>query len=105
MAKKVAIVGAAMARAGKSPIPSWELFASPALEAIKNAELDPDQIQALHLGNVYSAFTENQTSIAPLALSSMGIRNNIPSTRYETACASSSVAFRQGYRSQARARA
>ena len=97
MARKVAIVGASMAPVAKSPVPSWELFVDPALNAIKEAGLDPGRIQALHLGNVYSAFTENQTNIAPLALSSIGIRNNILSIRYETACASSGVAFRQGY--------
>lgn len=97
MTRKVAIVGAGMARAGKSAVPSWELFTAPALEAIKDAGLDPERVQALHLGNVYSAFTENQTNMAPLALSTMGMTNNIPCMRYETACASSSVAFRQGY--------
>ncbi len=97
MARKVAIVGAGMAPAAKSRVPSWELFVDPALTAIREAGLDPSRIQALHLGNVYSAFTENQTNIAPLALSSIGIRNNIPSARYETACASGGVAFRQGY--------
>jgi len=86
-----------MAPVAKSPVPSWELFVDPALSAIRDAGLDPSRIQALHLGNVYSAFTERQTNIAPLALSSIGIRNNVPSVRYETACASSGIAFRQGY--------
>ena len=94
--RKVAVVGAAMARVGKSPEPSWRLFAEPAVRAIRDAELDPGRIEALHIGNVYSAFTEDQTNMAPLALSAIGIRN-IPATRYETACASGSVAFRQGY--------
>ncbi len=97
MGKRVAIIGVGMANSGTSAVPSWELFASAALTAIKEAELDLSQIQALHLGNVYSAFTEMQTNMAPLALSAIGIDSNIPSIRYETACASGSVAFRQGY--------
>jgi len=97
MGGRVAIIGVGMANSGKSTVPSWELFAGAALKAIKEAEIDLSEIQALHLGNVYSAFTEAQTNMAPLALSAMGIDTNIPSIRYETACASSSVAFRQGY--------
>jgi acetyl-CoA C-acetyltransferase len=94
--RKVAIVGAAMAPVGKSSEPSWELFAGPALRAMRDADLDPARIEALHLGNVYSDFTENQTNTAPLVLSTIGLRD-IAAIRYETACASSSVAFRQGY--------
>jgi acetyl-CoA C-acetyltransferase/acetyl-CoA acyltransferase len=86
-----------MANSGTSLVPSWELFAAAALEAIKEAEIDLSKIQALHLGNVYSSFTEMQTNMAPLALSTIGIDTHIPSIRYETACASASVAFRQGY--------
>jgi len=96
MGNRVAIIGVAMARVGKSSLPSWELFADPALDAIRDAGIEPSQVQALHLGNVYSAFTESQTNMAPLVLDTIGIRN-IPSIRYETACASGSVAFRQGY--------
>ncbi len=97
MGRRVAVVGVGMTNSGTSAAPSWELFAAAALEAIKNAGIDLARIQALHLGNVYSSFTEMQTNMAPLALSALGIENHIPSTRYEAACASGSVAFRQGY--------
>lgn len=97
MTKRVGITGVGMANSGTSAVPSWELFARAALEAIKESEIDLSRIQALHLGNVYSSFTEMQTNMAPLALSAIGIDTNIPSIRYETACASASVAFRQGY--------
>ena len=97
MGKGVGIIGVGMANSGTSLVPSWELFAAAALEAIKEAEIDLSKIQALHLGNVYSSFTEMQTNMAPLALSTIGIDTHIPSIRYETACASASVAFRQGY--------
>ena len=97
MSKRVAIIGVGMANSGTSTVPSWELFAGAALEAIKEAEIDLPQIQALHIGNAYSSFTEMQTNMAPLVLSTIGIDNNIPSIRYEAACASGSIAFRQGY--------
>lgn len=97
MVRRVAIIGTGMVRSGTSDGPSWELFARAALEAIREAGIELSQIEALHLGNVYSAFTENQTNMSPKVLSAIGIENPIPCIRYETACASSSVAFRQGY--------
>jgi acetyl-CoA C-acetyltransferase len=97
MSRKVAIIGVGMEKSGTSTLPSWQLFAKAAVAAARDAEIETSQIQALHLGNVYSAFTEAQTNMAPLALASIGIDTNIPSIRYETACASSSVAFRQAY--------
>ena len=96
MARRVAIIGTGMVRSGVSPVPSWELFAGAALEAIREAGVDLSQVEALHLGNVYSDFTESQTNMAPKVLSSLGIKDPIPCLRYETACASGSVAFRQG---------
>lgn len=97
MRGKVAIVGTGMAKAGTSPVPSWLLFAEAALEAIKEAGLKMSDVEGLHVGNAYSAFTENQTNISPVILSAMGIQNNIPCARYEAACCSGSIAFRQGY--------
>jgi acetyl-CoA acetyltransferase len=86
-----------MEKAGVSKIPSWHMFANAALSAITDAGIDRSRVQALHLGNVYSSFSERQTNMAPLALATIGISSNIPCVRYETACASGSIAFRQGY--------
>jgi len=97
MERGVAIIGVGMEKSGKSEMPSWKLFAHAATKALEDAQIDAPKVQELHLGNVYSAFTEKQTNMAPLALSTLGIGKNIPSTRYEAACASSSIAFRQGY--------
>jgi acetyl-CoA acetyltransferase len=97
MNRRVAIIGVGMEKSGTASVPSWNLFGNAARSAIKDAGIERSRIQALHLGNVYSAFTERQTNMAPLALATLGINTNIPSMRYETACASGSVAFRQGY--------
>lgn len=97
MAKRVAVIGTGMAPCGTSSIPSWDLFAAAASEALEEAGLPLSSIQALHLGNVYSDFTEAQTNMAPRALSAMGAENLIPCVRYEAACASGSIAFRHGY--------
>ncbi|MCF8079156.1 MAG: hypothetical protein K9K88_07735 [Desulfobacterales bacterium] len=97
MERKVAIIGVGIEKAGESQVPSWELFASAAIEALKDADLHRNRVEALHVGNVYSAFTEMQTNIAPLMLTSIGIESNVAAVRYETACASSSIAFHQAY--------
>lgn len=97
MGGKVAVIGTGMAKSGVSPVPSWLLFAEAALEALKEAGLRISDVEALHIGNAYSAFTERQTNISPVILSALGIQNNIPCMRYEAACCSGSIAFRQGY--------
>ena len=97
MSNKVAVIGTGMTKSGTSPVPSWLLFAEAAKEAIAEAGIALTDIEALHVGNAYSAFSECQTNIAPLCLSSIGISTYIPSQRYEGACCSGSFAFRQGY--------
>jgi len=97
MSRKVAIIGTGMTKSGTSPVSSWLLFGEAALEAVNEAGIKLSDIQGLHIGNVYSAYTEEQTNISPLVLSALGIENNIPCTRYEAACCSGSIAFRQGY--------
>jgi acetyl-CoA acetyltransferase len=97
MKRRVAIIGTGMVKTGTSREPSALLFADAALEAIREAGMEPADMEALHLGNTYSGFTEQQTNLSPLALSLLGIENHIPCTRYEAACCSASVAFRQGY--------
>lgn len=97
MSKKVAIIGTGMTKSGTSPVSSWLLFADAAMEAVNEAGIELKDIQALHIGNTYSAFSERQTNISPLVLSALGITTNIACTRYEGACCSASMAFRQGY--------
>ena len=77
MSNKVAVIGTGMTKSGTSPIPSWFLFAEAAKEAIAEAGIALTDIEALHVGNAYSAFSECQTNIAPLCLSSIGISTYI----------------------------
>lgn len=97
MKGKVAIVGTGMSKSGKSPVSSTLLFVEAAFEALQEANLTISDIQGLHVGNAYGAQTEKQTNVAPVILSAMGVNNNIPAVRYEAACCSGSIAFRQGY--------
>ena len=95
--RAVAIIGTGMTKSGISPVPSWLLFAEAALEAVEEAGVKLSDIQGLHIGNTYSTYSEEQSNISPLVLSVLGIQSNIPCARYEAACCSGSIAFRQGY--------
>lgn len=97
MGRKVAIIGTGMTKSGTSPVSSWFLFAEAALEAMKEAGIKLSDIEGLHIGNTYGATTEQQTNISPLVLAALGCENHIPCVRYEAACCSGSIAFRQGY--------
>lgn len=97
MARRVAIIGTGMTIVGISKEPSWMLFADAALEAVREAGVELSDIQGLHFGNVGSTHIENQHNLAPLVLSVLGIETNIPCAKYEVACTSGSIAFRQGY--------
>ena len=97
MSRKVAIIGTGMTKSGTSPVSSWLLFGEAALEAVNEAGIKLSDIQGLHIGNCCGALIERQMNISPLVLSVLGIENNIPCTRYEAACCTGSIAFRQGY--------
>ena len=95
--RKVAIVGT-----GHTPFTfatektSIELFSEAAMDAINEASLTPKDIQALYLGNCLGDFTEGQAMIQSYAANDIGAFH-IPATRFEGACASSSLAVRDAF--------
>jgi acetyl-CoA C-acetyltransferase/acetyl-CoA acyltransferase len=91
--RRVAVIGVGVTKFGKHDRTSAELFAEAAREALADAELSPSAIQALYYGNVVGGETEKQLHMGPQAASILGIPG-IPTTRFETACASSHAAFR-----------
>src|SRR5262245_2939470 len=91
--RKVAVVGVGVTKFGKHDRTSAELFAAAAVEALADADLSPDAVQALYYGNVVGSETEHQLHTGPQAASVLGIPT-VPTTRMETACASSHAAFR-----------
>jgi acetyl-CoA acetyltransferase len=91
--RRVAVVGVGVTRFGKHDRSSAELFAEAAREAIQDAEIAPDRIQALYYGNVTGGEGERQLHASPLAASLLGLPA-IPTTRVENACATSHAAFR-----------
>ncbi|MBM3219549.1 MAG: thiolase domain-containing protein [Candidatus Rokubacteria bacterium] len=91
--RRVAVIGVGVTKFGKHDRTSGELFAEAAVDALADAELPPGAVQALYYGNVVGGETEHQLHTGPQAASILGIPT-VPTTRFETACASSHAAFR-----------
>jgi acetyl-CoA acetyltransferase len=91
--RRVAVIGVGMTKFGKHDRTSAELFASAAVDALADAEVEPAAVQALYYGNVVGSETEKQLHMGPQAASVLGLPT-IPTTRFEAACASSHAAFR-----------
>jgi acetyl-CoA C-acetyltransferase/acetyl-CoA acyltransferase len=91
--RRVAVIGVGMTKFGKHERTSAELFASAAVDALQDAGVSPSAVQALYYGNVVGSETEKQLHTGPQAASILGIPT-VPTTRFETACASSHAAFR-----------
>ncbi|MGB9634899.1 MAG: thiolase domain-containing protein [Candidatus Micrarchaeia archaeon] len=95
--RKVAVVGVGMSKFGEL----WELnlrdlVVQAGIDAIKDANLEGSEIQALYGGTMASGRLIGQEHIAALIADSMGL-TPIPATRVEGACASGSLAFRNAY--------
>ncbi|PSP81921.1 3-ketoacyl-CoA thiolase [Halobacteriales archaeon QS_1_68_17] len=71
-----------------------DLFADAATEAIADAGVDHEAVDEVFFGNFMGEFAEVQGHSGPLAAESAGVP--APSTRIESACASSGAAVRQG---------
>src|SRR5204862_1465197 len=91
--RRVAVIGVGVTQFGRHERTSAELFAEAARDALADAEIGPAAIQALYYGNVVGGETEKQLHTGPQAASVLGIPT-VPTTRFETACASSHAAFR-----------
>ncbi|MDI6753154.1 MAG: thiolase domain-containing protein [Thermodesulfobacteriota bacterium] len=66
-------------------------------EAIKEAGIEKEAVEAFYLGNFISGILLGQETIAPLVANSLGLPKQVPCTKVEGACCSSGIALRQGY--------
>ena len=92
--RKVAVIGAAMTKFGISQKSNLEMFAEAALSAIIEARLEPKDMEALFFGNCLGDFEEGQMHMAPFAHAELGLPIDAPATRFESACATATVAIR-----------
>ena len=96
--RKVAIVGIGITKFGELWEMSYKsLIAKAGLEAVEDAGLSGDEIDALYGGTMTPGlFTDGQEHGGPLLADAAGL-TGVPATRVEAACASGGVALRQAY--------
>ena len=98
LGRDVAVIGGAMSPFGVFPEKtSRDLMAdayTAALETV-DKQLDPQDIEALYIGNFTSDLFEHQSHLGHLIADWLGLSPR-PATRIEGACASSGLAFREG---------
>ena len=95
--RKVAIIGVGMTRFGEH----WErgfrnLVIEAGVKAVEDAHLQGNELSAGYVGTMASGSLIGQEHIGALLADYMGL-NPIPITRVEGACASGSLALRQGF--------
>lgn len=98
LGRGVAIVGVGMSKFGTfREKATRDLFVEAFQELRDSVDkgLDPEDIEALYVGNYSSDLFEGQGHTAPLMADWVGLTPR-PATRIEDACASSGVALRQG---------
>lgn len=79
-----------------SPQTEVELLAQASMEAIGASNLTPADIQAIYCGNVLGDFSEGQGMVQSFLADDIGC-HHVPATRFEGACASSTMAIRDAY--------
>jgi len=98
LARGVAVVGAGMSKFGMfRDKDSKDLFSDAFRELLASVDkgMDPDDIDALYLGNFSNDFFVHQGHWGPIISDLIGITPK-PATRTEGACASSALALREG---------
>lgn len=98
LGRGVAVVGAGMSAFGMYPHKdSKDLFADAFKEMMASVDkgLDPDDIEALYLGNFSNDFFVHQAHWGAIISDLIGLAPK-PATRTEGACASSALSFREG---------
>jgi len=98
LARGVAVVGAGMSKFGMfKDKNSKDVFAEAFNEMLASVDkgIDPEDIDALYLGNFTNGFFVHQSHWGPILSDLIG-HTPKPATRTEGACASSALAFREG---------
>lgn len=98
LARKVAIIGAGMSKFGQlyPNMRIYDMWVEAWLNAVKSVDhgITSKDIQELFVGNFTADLFNHQGHLAPMLAHAVGICP-APSTRFEAACCSSGLAFRQ----------
>ncbi len=94
--RSVSVVGIGETKMGKFPERSLrDLILEAGTKAIGDAGIEKERIEALYLGNYNGSYWSLQSHMGPLGSEVLGL-GDIPTLRTEGACATGSLAFRQG---------
>lgn len=92
--REVAVLGVSMTKFGVSEKTNLEMFTEAGLEAMQNSNIESKDVEALFFGNCLGDFEEAQMHMAPFAHAELGLPMSAPATRFESACATATVAIR-----------
>ena len=99
LARKVAIIGAGMSKFGRNfPLKrNPDMWVDAWLDAVNRVDngIEPKDVDACYIGNYSSDLFNHQGHLGPQMADLVGLVPK-PASRFEGACASSGVAFRQG---------
>jgi acetyl-CoA C-acetyltransferase/acetyl-CoA acyltransferase len=91
----VAVLGVGQTKFGHHPDKSLvDLFAEAFYEAFSESNIELKDIEAIYYGNFVGEMTDGSANLSGFIADEIGLKG-IPAKRYEAACASSSVAFRE----------
>lgn len=94
--RDVAVIGLGHTKFGKAEKTAIELLAEAATQAMEDAGVDGKEVEALFVGSALPMFEEGQGMTSTFSVSELNL-GTIPSTRFEGACASGTVALRDAY--------
>ena len=94
--RSISVIGIGQTKFGRFPDHTLrDLIDEAGHAAIADAGIHKGRIQAAYVGNFNGGFLNNQNHIGPMVTEQLGL-GNIPAIHTEGACASGSIAFRQG---------
>ncbi len=92
--REVVVLGVGMTKFGISDLNMKEMFVNAAREALEESRMGPGDIQGLFAGNVLGDYEEGQGNIASFLAAELGLSHDAPAIKFESACASATVAVR-----------
>ncbi len=95
--RRVAVIGTGHSKfMFNSEKTSTEMMAETAMDALREANVKPKDVQAFFLGNAWGDFEEGQATLQTYIANEIGCFN-IPATRVEGACSSGTMAAREAF--------
>ena len=95
MRRGVAILGVGMTKFGGHPNKSLvDLFVEAFYEAFNESNIELKDIEAVYYGNFVGEITDGSSNLSGFIANEIGL-HGVPAIRYEGACASSSIAFKE----------